>query len=70
MNVSNSVSGVNYPATVSVLKSANKQPELALQLLMQSVSGMQSPQATAQTAASPVPAASGDGTGQMIDIMV
>jgi len=70
MNVANNLSGSSYAASLSLLRSANKQPELALQLLLQSMSTLQAPQAAAQTPAeAPVAASSGTDGGQIIDIM-
>ena len=67
METSNSISAAQYSAGLSILKSANKQPELALQLLMQTLADTQ---AQPQTPAGSTPASVGpDGTGQFIDII-
>jgi hypothetical protein len=42
MNIANSVNMTQSSAEFSILKSASKQPELALQLLMKTLAGSQS----------------------------
>jgi len=70
MNISTSYTANQYGAAQSILRTANKQPELALELIMktaqnlQSAGGMQSAPATVQQT-SPVSTA----VGQLIDIM-
>lgn len=68
MDVSTTLSLVQVAAAYSVLKSANRQPELALQLLQQSLP-LQPAQASAETPAATeqVPSPTG-GPGQIIDI--
>lgn len=66
MDTSNSISAAQYSAGLSILKSANKQPELALQLLMQTLADTQAPLQT-PTGSAPASVAP-DGTGQIIDI--
>jgi len=70
MNISNSYTANQYGATQSILRAANKQPELALKLIMktaqnlQSAGGMQSAPAAVQQVS---PAS--NTVGQLIDIM-
>lgn len=66
MDTSNSISAAQYSAGLSILKSANKQPELALQLLMQTLTDTQAPLQT--PVGSTTVSAAPDGTGQRIDI--
>lgn len=72
MDVSSTMAMVQAAASYSILKSANKQPELALQLLLQSLplQTAQAPPANAETSAvtvqAPLPTA---GPGQIIDII-
>lgn len=62
---------VQATAGYSILKFANKQPELALQLLLQSLplQTAQAPPANAETPAVTVEAPSPTGPGQIIDII-
>ena len=53
MNVANTLSGAQFIAASSSLKAANKQPQLALELILKSVAAVQ----TAGAAQSPPPAA-------------
>lgn len=73
MNVSDSLSAARFSAALSSLSTANKQPQLALDLILQSVAGLQTAGA-AQTLATeagdrsvqpPAEATS----GQIIDIV-
>lgn len=66
MNVSTTLSLVQAAAAYSVLKSANRQPELALQLLQQSLplQTVQAAETPASTEQVPLPAG---GPGQIID---
>ncbi|MDK9708390.1 MAG: hypothetical protein OEL83_15205 [Desulforhopalus sp.] len=67
MDTSNSISAAQYSAGISILRSANKQPELALELLIQTLAGTQAP---TPAPADGVPVAAGTGTtGQIIDII-
>jgi hypothetical protein len=67
MDVSSTLSMVQVAAAYSVLKSANRQPELALQLLQQSLP-LQTAGATAETPAATVQAPTPTGgPGQIID---
>ena len=66
METSNNVSAAQYSAGLSILKSANKQPELALRLLMQTLADTQAPLQT--PAGSTTVSAAPDGSGQRIDI--
>ena len=71
MNVSSTMAMVQAAAGYAMLKSANKQPELALQLLLQSLplqTGQASP-ANAETPAVTVQPSSPTGPGQIIDII-
>lgn len=68
MNVSHIPGANQVTRTTSVLRTGNKQPELALQLLLKSVEGVS---IGVQTAAAKVlPASSTPDTGQLIDILV
>ena len=60
------MSAIQASAGYSVLKAANKQPELALQLLLQT---LQPAPATAETRATTVQPAAQAGSGQIIDIV-
>lgn len=72
MNVSNSLSAARFTAALSSLGAANKQPQLALDLITQSVAGLQNagaaqspPETVTGTASPTIPAGY---TGQLIDI--
>lgn len=69
MNVSNNLSGALFAAALSSLGAANKQPQLAMDLIEKSLSGLQ----TAGAAQSPTTqiariAPVAGATGQLIDI--
>jgi len=65
MNIGNNINAAVPSDGLSLLKSANKQPELALQLLMKSLAESQ---AIAQTPPKRVaPVVDPQGTGQIID---
>jgi hypothetical protein len=69
MNVSDSLSAARFTAALSSLRAANKQPQLALELLVKSLEGLQvagAAQSPSQDAAMIDPAS---GTGQIIDIL-
>ena len=70
MNNINSSLGMHPNPALSVLKSANKQPELALQLLLKSLAASPQPDA-AQSSIKRVPQVDGgSGAGTVIDIIV
>lgn len=72
MDVSSTMAMIQAAAGYSILKSANKQPELALQLLLQSLplQTAQAPSANPETPAVTVQAPpSPTGPGQLIDII-
>jgi hypothetical protein len=67
MNISTSYAAVQYQLNGAILRSANKQPELALDLILQTTQNLQSPQ---QTVAQPVAQPTTTGPEQLIDIVV
>lgn len=70
MNISSNYPSLQYAAALSSIRSANKQQELALQLITSTVQGLQDT-GGAQTPAKPVaatPSVSPTVTGQKIDI--
>lgn len=73
MDVANNLSGALFTAALSSLNAANKQPRLALDLIVKSSAGLQAAGTTAQSlpagAAPAAPqAASITGSGRIIDI--
>ena len=71
MNNINSSLGMHPNPALSVLKSANKQPELALQLLLKSLAVSPPQPDAAQLSIKSVPEVDGgSGAGTVIDIIV
>jgi hypothetical protein len=70
MNISSSLASNGNLSTMSILKAANKQPELALELLQQTMSAMVQPGAVQSPAAtvSSSPNSPLTDIGQIIDI--
>ena len=69
MNISNSSISSQYGATLSVLRNANKQPELALQLIENSLERAPAAE-TVQAAPHRLSSSAQTGTGLIIDIRV
>ncbi len=70
MNVSGSLSAIQYNSALSSLRSANRQPELALELLLKSVESIQSTPRAQSPQAVVQPSTSTSDIGQFIDIIV
>lgn len=69
MNVANSLSSVQAMAALSSIRSANKQPELALQLLLKSLELAQSGASAQSPTTESTKVAAPSETGTLLDIL-
>jgi len=70
MNISSNIAVSQYSSQLSILRSANKQPELALDLIMKTAQSLENANGMQSAPQNVAPVSSSSSTiGQLIDIM-